>query len=354
MQVAEPADRHGNRKVNAILVLLVLILVRVHLHDARVLAERIQLAPLSDISGYSQQLRFASQGLVQPQQVMMSEDSTTSEQPRPGCERCFPDFPTPHEYAATLVRESKAYETSPKFHNKINEMLGRKAWRGPAQERALKRLVRRGSSVLDLGCASGTITAKAKALAGADGRVDGVELVPGWVAAARAHVPGVNFHEGDMTSVHLDNATFDTILMNDSLEHVPSHRHRALWAVIMDHAAPGGSLYIHIPTPHKQLQTRSKMKSQHGGGAPSWKGGSAREQFFEEIVCYTQLLQQAACSGFALSELRTDDKADRGYASLYFRHTGAHEALTCNELRLHAKLDGDIPACKVVGCTFES
>jgi hypothetical protein len=105
---------------------------------------------------------------------------------------------TPKNYSTLLQAEMKSYEQSAKFRNKIAELNGRKSvdWdSGRIGEIAseLRKVVDKSVlySILDLGAGPGLITRYAQQLAAkahsSSGpvRVDGVELVAGWVRAAR-------------------------------------------------------------------------------------------------------------------------------------------------------------------------
>ena len=73
---------------------------------------------------------------------------------------------------------------------RIAELRGETLFRNDRVAAVLREQVTPGSSVLDLGCGAGKVATLAKELAG-NGRVEGVELVKGWVAAARNHTRSV-------------------------------------------------------------------------------------------------------------------------------------------------------------------
>jgi SAM-dependent methyltransferase len=66
----------------------------------------------------------------------------------------------------------------------------------------------RGAAVLDLGCGTGNL---AVALAEADptARITGIDIAPGFVAAARAAVPSARFIEADAMALPFESASFD-------------------------------------------------------------------------------------------------------------------------------------------------
>ncbi|WP_291297785.1 class I SAM-dependent methyltransferase [Elioraea sp.] len=66
----------------------------------------------------------------------------------------------------------------------------------------------RGAAVLDLGCGTGNL---AVALAEADpsARITGIDIAPGFVAAAQAAVPTARFIEADAMALPFETASFD-------------------------------------------------------------------------------------------------------------------------------------------------
>lgn len=123
-----------------------------------------------------------------------------------------PSHATPANYTTILQREAIDYEQSSKFRNKIDELHGKRYvdWEGGRIGEVvygLRALIRPGktASILDLGCASGLITLWAQGFAsslGSNAEVWGVELVPGWVSAAKSFANGrATFIQGDLTAI---------------------------------------------------------------------------------------------------------------------------------------------------------
>ncbi len=75
---------------------------------------------------------------------------------------------------------------------------------------------RRPGRMLDVGCGNGEL---ARAFARRGWRVAGVE--PGSEAAARARAGGVEVHKGTLEDAPWQGPTFDAVVFNHSLEHVP-------------------------------------------------------------------------------------------------------------------------------------
>lgn len=164
-----------------------------------------------------------------------------------------------------------------------------------------------GTSVLDLGCAAGRLLIEARGWSGVGGRLVGVELVHGWVAAATEYATpkyDIRFVEADITDVHLGE-TFDVITMADSMEHIPLFRLRALWGALREHAHPGTAVYVHVPSPERQRRTASG------------KGGA--QQHYEEVVDYDALRAMARCVGFEVVQLDEHPDDRGGYASIVLK-----------------------------------
>jgi trans-aconitate methyltransferase len=217
---------------------------------------------------------------------------------------------TPPDYKEVLQKEVTSYEGSEKFKNKVAECDGRvemKWTSGRVGEiyNILTKMVKGKKSILDLGCACGGITKKMKTFAPAGVRMVGVDLVPGWIKVAKAHIADIDFSVGDVTEINLGE-TFELIYMADSYEHIPSYRKRHLWEVLKRHSKVGTMLYIHIPTPGKQRhENEEKEQAEHG-------------QYIEEVIQYKVTVRMAACWG-SFRKLSLQEHDIDGYASLIFQ-----------------------------------
>lgn len=104
---------------------------------------------------------------------------------------------------------------------------------------------RSGERILDVGCGPGFYEAELVEDVGPTGAIVGIDRSPQMLAAARqrteAH-PNVTFHEGEATSLPVDNGAFDAALCVQVLEYVPdtadalAEMHRAL--------RPGGRVVL--------------------------------------------------------------------------------------------------------------
>lgn len=99
-----------------------------------------------------------------------------------------------------------------------------------------------GARVLDVGCGTGVVARAAAALTGVDGRVTGLDLRPGMLAAARSlpqpEGPPIAWVEGDATDLPFADGSFDLVLCQQGLQFFPDRRAAAgeLGRVL----APGG------------------------------------------------------------------------------------------------------------------
>jgi len=66
-----------------------------------------------------------------------------------------------------------------------------------------------GGSALDVACGSGKLTAELAKIAGADGRVVGLDFSPQMLEVARRDHPGIEFVEGDALKLPFDDESFD-------------------------------------------------------------------------------------------------------------------------------------------------
>ena len=104
-----------------------------------------------------------------------------------------------------------------------------------------RHLARRPGPVLDLGCGPGHITGHLRSL-GVDAR--GIDLVPEFIAHARAAHPGVEFELGSMESIDVADHSVAGILAWYSLIHLPPPELDGVLAEVRRAMAPGGTLVL--------------------------------------------------------------------------------------------------------------
>lgn len=113
-----------------------------------------------------------------------------------------------------------------------------------------------GATVLDLGCGTGRDVYLASQLAGAGGRVIGVDMTPEQLAVAKSHLPGqmkrfgfdrpnVAFHQGkieDLAGAGITDNSIDLVISNCVINLSPDKR--AVFREIFRVLKPGGELYF--------------------------------------------------------------------------------------------------------------
>ncbi len=108
--------------------------------------------------------------------------------------------------------------------------------------------------VLDIGCGFGWF--ELFALSRGAGSVTGIEISEADLTTARTHVDAANvrFQVGSAIDLPFDDASFDTIVCWEVLEHIPKHTEPRAFAEIRRVLRPGGKLYL--STPHASLSAR--------------------------------------------------------------------------------------------------
>ena len=167
-------------------------------------------------------------------------------------------------------------------------------------------------------------------------RIDGVELVHGWVSAARDFastrpVKGTHFHfqQADITNISL-GATYDLIYMADSIEHVPKFRRGALWQVLAAHSYTGSRLYLHFPNVKMQL---AEQRRQHTPAHISIGKGSGRrlQQYFEEVLELNDVVKAGCCVGFRTKHYKDHGNGKSGYVSFHLIKEGTALLRDCRK-----------------------
>lgn len=100
-----------------------------------------------------------------------------------------------------------------------------------------------GGALLDLGCGTGTLTAKAHAKLGV-ARTLGLDSSAAMLGSA-SHVDGVTLEQRDLDR-ELPLSRFERVLSNSAFNWIPEHR--AFFPRVLGLVAPGGELAVQMPS----------------------------------------------------------------------------------------------------------
>ena len=84
----------------------------------------------------------------------------------------------------------------------------------------------RGERVVDVGCGPGLLALELSAAVGEKGRVIGIDSSSAMIGLAEkrcGNLPNIELHEGDATSLNLDDASADVVCCTQVLLYVPDH-----------------------------------------------------------------------------------------------------------------------------------
>jgi demethylmenaquinone methyltransferase/2-methoxy-6-polyprenyl-1,4-benzoquinol methylase len=94
-------------------------------------------------------------------------------------------------------------------YDTVNTVLSAGIDGGWRRSAAREAGIKSGGSALDVACGSGKLAAELAQLAGATGRVVGLDFSPQMLEVARRDHPGITFVEGDALNIPFDDRTFD-------------------------------------------------------------------------------------------------------------------------------------------------
>ena len=127
-----------------------------------------------------------------------------------------------------------------------------------------------GAIVLEVGCGTGDVAIAAKALAGADGSVSGIDGAPEMIVVARAKAArlgvAVNYQVGLIEALAVPDATVDVVLSSLMMHHLPDDLKQQGLAEIARVLKPGGRLLIvDLQRPTGRLSRLMTTLLLHGG-----------------------------------------------------------------------------------------
>ena len=94
-------------------------------------------------------------------------------------------------------------------YDRVNTVLSAGADGGWRRRAARETGLRPGGSALDVACGSGKLTAQLARIAGAGGRVVGLDFSARMLDVARRDHPDITFVEGDALNLPFDDSSFD-------------------------------------------------------------------------------------------------------------------------------------------------
>ena len=144
--------------------------------------------------------------------------------------------------------------------------------------------IRPGDTVLDLGSGAGNDCFVARAEAGIDGRVIGVDFTPEMIAKAKANAAklgyqNVEFRQGDIEQLPLTSAVVDVVVSNCVLNLVPDKR-RA-FSEVMRVLKPGGHFSISDVVLRGEIPARLKESAEMYAGCVA---GAMEESAYLGII----------------------------------------------------------------------
>jgi ubiquinone/menaquinone biosynthesis C-methylase UbiE len=108
--------------------------------------------------------------------------------------------------------------------------------------------IRRGDSVLDVGCGTGSLTLTAQTDAGPDGKVHGIDAAPEMIEVARKKASrsgrNVVFDVGLIEQLGFQDTTFNVVISRLAIHHLPDDLKHRGFAEILRVLKRGGRLLI--------------------------------------------------------------------------------------------------------------
>jgi ubiquinone/menaquinone biosynthesis C-methylase UbiE len=108
--------------------------------------------------------------------------------------------------------------------------------------------VKAGDTVLEVGCATGTLTLAAKQAAGPSGQVFGIDIIPGMIEASQRKAAQANmevtFKVGSIDSIPFPDSHFDEVMCSFMIFHMSDETRRKGIAEIQRVLKPGGRLLL--------------------------------------------------------------------------------------------------------------
>jgi SAM-dependent methyltransferase len=144
---------------------------------------------------------------------------------------------------------------------------------------------------LDAACGTGRHAARLQALGH---QVEGIDLTPEMLAAARVNVPGASFREADLRSIPAPDAAYELVVCGLALAHLPERDLAGAVTELSRVLAPGGRLIVSVLHP---------FLAALGWQAP-FSGTDGRRGFVREYAhTHADYLGALGAGGLTLEEL---------------------------------------------------
>jgi ubiquinone/menaquinone biosynthesis C-methylase UbiE len=121
--------------------------------------------------------------------------------------------------------------------------------------------IKQGDSVLEIGCASGSLTMAAKRKAGVSGSVAAIDLIPGMIEESREKAKkaglDINFQAGSIENIPFEDRMFDVVMCSFMIFHMSEGVRSKGIEEIFRVLKPGGRLLVlDLAIPRKAWSTR--------------------------------------------------------------------------------------------------
>lgn len=145
--------------------------------------------------------------------------------------------------------------------------------------------VRKGESILDLGCGRGEDTIEAARLAGPEGMAVGLDLTEAMIekaidAATQKSVKNAVFAQGDIEKLPFKDAAFDGVISNCVINHAKDKKQ--VYREIQRVLKPGGRFVVADAVTKHPLP--EEVKNDPGAWAQCFGGAITEEEYLENIL----------------------------------------------------------------------
>lgn len=178
---------------------------------------------------------------------MSDSANTTDDQPKVPPHPVIPGYFENEEERKALL--GRLFNESAEHYDPINDRMSFGSGSRYRKQVLRQHGLRRGMSLLDVGCGTGVIAGHARDIVGSTGRVVGVDPSEAMLSVAHKKERLTESHVGKGEALPLDDATFDMVTMGYALRHVDDLR--MAFSEYKRVLKPGGTVLILEITPPK-------------------------------------------------------------------------------------------------------